>query len=348
MLNTISLFSGAGVAELLSHRDINVLLANEINKKRAELYSFFYPETKMINGDILDSNIQNKIKSLQSDIDLIIATPPCQGVSSLGKNKVQQTFLKDKRNFLIFGIFSIIKFYKPKYCLIENTERFSKMLFPHKGRLSPLIDILINEFGEDYDVDFKLMNCQDYGVPQSRPRTIFRLYKKGTTWDLPAKKNLITLRDCISNLPSLIPGESSDIKWHNAIMHKKEVIECLIHTPEGKSALTNQVHYPKNKDGNKVKGFHNTYKRISWDKPCPTRTTYCGSVSSHNTVHPGRKLKDGTYSDPRVLTLLETFIVSSIPKNIKFPVGATESFIREIIGEAVPPLFIKEVLKGIL
>ena len=119
------------------------------------------------------------------------------------------------------------------------------------------------------------------------------------------------------------------------------------HTETGKSAMANEIYYPKKEDGTRIKGFHNTFKRMQWDQPCPARTTYCGSVSSHNNVHPGHKNEDGTFSDPRVLTLLETFIVSSIPEDIDFPKGSTDAFIRTVIGEAIPPRLMERVLSKI-
>ena len=70
-------------------------------------------------------------------------------------------------------------------------------------------------------------------------------------------------------------------------------------------------------------------------------------MSSHNNVHPGRLKKDGTYSDARVLTLLETFIVHSIPKDIDFPQDATDTFIRTMIGESVPPLLLYKIISEI-
>ena len=60
-----------------------------------------------------------------------------------------------------------------------------------------------------------------------------------------------------------------------------------------------------------------------------------------------KKLKNGTYSDARVLTLLETFIVSSIPQNINLPEWASDAFIRKMIGEAIPPLMCKKILETI-
>lgn len=119
------------------------------------------------------------------------------------------------------------------------------------------------------------------------------------------------------------------------------------HTAPGKSAIANPEYYPKKEDGSRIKGFHNTYKRMVWEQPCPARTTYSGSMSSHNNVHPGKLLPDGTYSDARVLTLLETFIVSSIPEDITFPEGSTDTFIRTVIGEAIPPRLMMRILEGL-
>ena len=122
---------------------------------------------------------------------------------------------------------------------------------------------------------------------------------------------------------------------------------ALKHTPSGKSAIANEVYYPKKDDGTRIKGFHNTFKRMVWNQPCPARTTYSGSLSSHNNVHPGHLLSDGTYSDARVLTLLETFIVSSLPEDITFPPNTSENFIRTIIGEAIPPRLLQRIINQI-
>ena len=64
----------------------------------------------------------------------------------------------------------------------------------------------------------------------------------------------------------------------------------------------------------------------------------CSSTCKNNELHPGRKLEDGTYSDARVLTLRELFIVSSLPEEWEFPDWATDAFLRQVIGEAIPPM----------
>jgi DNA (cytosine-5)-methyltransferase 1 len=71
------------------------------------------------------------------------------------------------------------------------------------------------------------------------------------------------------------------------------------------------------------------------------------AISSQRNVHPGRLLKDGTYSDARVLTPLELFILTSLPKDWGIPDDTPEILIRQVIGESIPPLMIKAIVGGI-
>jgi ATP-dependent DNA helicase RecG len=57
---------------------------------------------------------------------------------------------------------------------------------------------------------------------------------------------------------------------------------------------------------------------------------------------------DLIYSDPRVLTIYELMIAMSLPINWKLPESLSENFIRSIIGEGIPPLFIKKLVSQIL
>jgi DNA (cytosine-5)-methyltransferase 1 len=174
------------------------------------------------------------------------------------------------------------------------------MFFPYKNGFSTLEDILRDKYASKYIVEAKVLNAKDYGVPQSRPRAIIKLYKKGLLWGWPEVQKEITLQEAIGDLPSLEAGETSNIKYHNAKKHNAREIECMKHTAEGCSAMTNEVYYPKKADGTRIKGFHNTYKRMKWNAPAPARTMNNGNIGSHNNVHPGRRLLDGTYSDARV------------------------------------------------
>lgn len=348
-INAVSLFSSAGIGELRLPSTINVVIANELLEQRAACYSFFYPKTKMLQGDITCETIKSEIISVanKNNCKLLIATPPCQGLSTLGKNKGQIQYEKDNRNFLILEALKVIDSCNFDYVLIENVPKFIEMYFSFEEKYLKLKDILSIKYSDKYMIDIRVLNAKDYGVPQSRPRAIIKMWKKALKWDWPKTEPEITLREAIGNLPSLEPGEDSGIPWHFAKPQNERAVLAMRHTAPGKSAITNEVYYPKKEDGSRIKGFHNTFKRMVWDQPCPARTTYCGSISSHNNVHPGHLLPDGTYSDPRVLTLLETFIVSSIPQTIKFPKNSSDTFIRTIIGEAIPPLLMKKIIEKI-
>ena len=54
------------------------------------------------------------------------------------------------------------------------------------------------------------------------------------------------------------------------------------------------------------------------------------------------------YSDPRVLTLYEIFILFSLPKKWNVPTWASENFIRTVIGEGIPPLMVKKIFKKLI
>lgn len=349
-MKAISLFSSAGIGELLLPKDkIDFVLANELLEKRARCYQFWYPNTKMLNGDITNPQIKDEIIATanKSKTDLLIATPPCQGLSTLGKNKVQEDYINDRRNFLVLEVLDIIDSCDFDYILIENVPKFIEMYFPFDGGYFQLEQILKKKYSEKYEIEVKVLNAKDYGIAQSRPRAITKLYKKGLKWGWPKEQPEITLQQAIGHLPSLEAGEDSGIKWHKAKPEIDRLVLAMKHTPQGKSAIQNTVYYPKKADGTRIRGFHNTFKRMVWDQPCPARTTYSGSLSSHNNVHPGHLLPDGTYSDARVLTLLETFIVSSIPEDINFPSDATDNFIRTIIGEAIPPKLLQLIINKI-
>ena len=340
------MFSSAGIAETyFRDNGINIVVASELIEKRCELHSWFYKECEMICGDITQQEVFDSVRNMAIDKNcrFLLATPPCQGMSTLGK----KDYDKDKRNYLIFYVFDMIDSCDFDYILIENVPKFLSMYFPYEGEIKSLIDIVNHKYDDKYNIESFILNAKDFGVPQSRPRCFIKIWKKGLTWINPEPREEITLREAIGHLPSLNPGEKSGIKWHCAKNHNVREIEAMKHTPEGKSAFLNEVYFPKKRNGEKMKGFHNTFARMRWDEPCPARAMQSGNIGGHNNVHPGRLMPDGTYSDPRVLTLRELFIVSSLPSDLDLPEWCTDSFIRQIIGEAIPPRFSESIIRGI-
>ena len=339
----ISMFSSAGIAETyLANINIDIVLANELLKERAEYYSHFYPSVDMVVGDIMEDAVFNTYleKAKSTNPKFLLATPPCQGMSSLGK----KDYVADERNYLIFAVLKVIDELDLDVITIENVPKFLKLYFPYEGEWMGIVEILKKKYAAKYIIDPIVVNAKDFGVPQSRPRAIIKMYKPSYQWELPEKEKEITLREAIGYLPSLESEEKSDIKYHYALKHSNMHIEVMSHTPEGQSAFKNPIYYPKKADGTMVSGFHNTYNRMHWDLPCAAVTTNSGMISGHNNVHPGRLKPDGTYSDARALTLLELLIVSSLPKDWNLPDNYKESLVRTLIGEAIPPMLLYKVL----
>jgi DNA (cytosine-5)-methyltransferase 1 len=349
-MKAISLFSGAGIGESrLSEIGVEVLVANELVDNRARLYGLLDSKSKMIPGDITDKNIFDSILSLvPSKLDLLIATPPCQGVSVAGKNRLAKQQMEDERNYLLFPILKFIKETNPRYILIENVPQYLKLLLPHKGKLRTVEEILNLEFSSEYHIESQIINCSDLGVPQSRKRAFIKLFKKGKQWEWPKRvQSPKLLEEVIGHLPSLESGEVSGIPWHFARNHSSEHIRWMQNTPTGHSAFENPVHFPKGKDGKPIKAYSTTYRRMSWDKPAPAITMRNDAISSQMNVHPGRKKSNGKYSDARVLTPLELLIVNSM--NIKQweKIVAEEVLVRRVLGEGVPPLALNKIIQSL-
>lgn len=340
----LSLFSGGGIGETYFYESgIDIVVANELIENRSKFYSHMHRNGNMINGDITDTNIFNKIIELskKENVKFLVATPPCQGMSTLGK----KDYDRDERNYLIYYVMKAIDSLDLDYIMIENVPKFLDLYFPHNGELLKIEEILKLHYSDKYDIESKILNAMNYNVPQSRPRAIIKMNKKSKKWSWPKESDkIITLEEAIGYLPTLESGQKSDIKWHAAKTHNEMHIEVMKNTPEGKSAMQNEVYYPKKPDGTKVKGFHNTYKRMKWNEPAPARAMNNGSISGHNNVHPGRKQEDGTWSDARVLTILELLIVSSLPKDWDIPDWASENLVRQIIGESVPPKLSQSII----
>jgi len=342
----LSLFSGAGIGETyLKDIGINIIVANELIEKRASLYRALNPTCNMICGDITDDVVFEEIISSAVDIDFLIASPPCQGMSVAGKNRHQDTMSEDNRNYLVTYVLKTIKVIKPKFVLIENVPMLLKFQMPHNDKLSSVVEVIEDMFGDTYIVEGRIVDAADYGVPQTRLRAIIKMYPKDTAWPWPtAIKNKVSVMEVIGNLPSLEAGETSPIKWHFARKHDPRHILWMKHTPTGTSAFSNKIYYPQKPDGTRVKGYESSYRRIKWYEPAPTITIRNDAISSQRNVHPGRLLEDGFYSDARVLTPYELMLLMSLPADWNLPDDTPEILVRQVIGESIPPLMIKRIV----
>ena len=373
-LRALSLFASAGVAETYFQKHgIIVKVASELLHERAALYQHLYPDTTMIEGDITDpavfSSVMNAAKREQCNF--IIATPPCQGMSTAGLQKKD-----DPRNRLIIQVVDAILTLKPRFVIIENVPAILQTKIEIDGKWTFIDEYLHMELDESYSFNKdKIVNAMYYGVAQSRERCVYLLTSKeySWTWEFPAPSdNITTMRDVIGDLPSLDP-EVTDItedellqlfpeyykkkaagekisKWHYPPKHKYRHVIAMIHTPEGCSAWNNKKFYPTLADGTKGKGYPNTYKRQWWDKPAYTVTRYTSRIGSQENGHPGRAIIDSPdeetriWSDPRVLSIFELMRVSSLPDDWNLPDGVSSNVVREILGEGIPPRLLEHAV----
>ncbi len=342
MINGISLFANIGIGETyLKEKGINICVSNELIEKRCDFYSHLYPESKMVCGDITDPEIFNQLVELykENKCDFLMSTPPCQGMSVAGKMDKN-----DPRNSLIIYTVKFIKKTKPSNIIIENVPQMLKFSILVDDEEVKILDYIHRELEPlGYFINANVLDCADYGTPQTRKRAIV-LISNIKKWELPKKMKKITVREAIGDLPALESGEKSDIPNHFAKKHADRHVLWMKHTPTGETAFNNEVYYPQ-KDGRRIKGYNTTYKRIEWDKPAPTITMCNGSISSQNNVHPGRKREDGTYSDARVLSILEILRLSGLPDDWNIPDWATENFVRQVIGEGFPPKFSAKLIE---
>lgn len=163
----ISLFSGAGGMDLgFINAGFEIVWANDFFKEAVESYKKNV-DTRIVYGDItkIDSS------EMPDDIDLVIGGFPCQGFSIANTKRS----MKDERNFLYKEMLRVINDKKPKFFVAENVKGILSM---KKGKVFEMIKKDFKKLG--YDVDAKLLNAAEYGVPQARERVVIIGNRIGT------------------------------------------------------------------------------------------------------------------------------------------------------------------------
>jgi DNA (cytosine-5)-methyltransferase 1 len=189
-MKIISLFTGAGGLDLGFERaGFKVVWANEFDPAIWETFEHNFP------GVILDRRSITDVQSSEiPDAVGIIGGPPCQSWSEAGAGRG----IEDRRGQLFFEYIRILKDKQPLFFLAENV---SGILHPKHDKA--FTDIIKQFKSLGYNVNFELLNANDYGVPQDRNRVIIIGFHKktGKTFEFPekiAKKPI--LKDAIWDL----------------------------------------------------------------------------------------------------------------------------------------------------
>lgn len=344
----LDLFCGAGGMSYGMHLSskFKTIVALDINEKLAITFKKNMPETDVIIGDIRDKHIKQRIVSLSKEkgINMIVGGPPCQGYSLKGK----KMGLEDSRNFLFVEYLDLVEKLQPKVFIIENVKA---LLSTSKGWFKDQIISSITNLG--YHVDVGILKATDFGVPQTRERTIFICCKeKKILLPSPIVKYPVTVREAIEDLAYLETNEgafeqdyctfptseyqkkmrknSKKLYNHKASNHAKIAVDKLKMIPPEKG----KEYLPKELLGKQK--FNSTWGRLTWDEPSPTIDTRFDASSNGKNNHPflNRSIT------PREAARLQSFDDSYIFYGSKVS-------IRTQIGNAVPPLMAKAIADAI-
>ncbi len=128
---------------------------SEINKYASQIYAKHYPDH--INfGDITKIDAD-----ALPDFDLLVGGFPCQAFSIAGKRRG----FEDTRGTLFFDLARILRAKRPRYFVFENVKG---LLSHDSGSTYKTIIATLSELG--YDVEWKVLNSKNHGVPQNRER----------------------------------------------------------------------------------------------------------------------------------------------------------------------------------
>lgn len=384
----IDLFAGCGgLTEGFYRVGYKALLHLEINKAACETLKtrmryYGYSQEDIENAVMCDDItreglIEDMDQRVSEEVDIIIGGPPCQAFSSVGRAQDPNSMSEDPRNYLFENYLEVLNHYKPKMFIFENVKG---LLTAHPKGVN-IFDLIVRDMSKTYkvvsDKETILLNAVNYGVPQNRERVILcgirndiniepeEFYEKLIpTHSIVAKDGLkpaVTVREAISDLPKLFPGEGMEVinfnetkfndyllrirskdfgklYQHVARKHNKNDRERYrILSEHGNWQLKDLAEVRPDLVNHDPKHFGNRYTVQEWDKP--GRTVVAHLYKDGNLfIHP-----DSTQE--RTFTVREAARIQSFPDDFFFEGSRTEQFKQ--VGNAVPPLLGKAIGQSI-
>ena len=159
-------FCGAGGLDMGFHNaGFRTVIANEYDKKIYPTFRANFPDTNLLDDDI--RNIEEDV--FPKEIVGIIGGPPCQSWSEAGSLKG----IEDARGQLFYEYIRILKATQPLFFVAENV---SGMLASRHAEAVKGFMKLFDEAG--YDVNLKMLNANDFDVPEDRDRVFYIGFRK--------------------------------------------------------------------------------------------------------------------------------------------------------------------------
>lgn len=332
--SVIDLFSGAGGLHIGFERagfDIKLCVDNDDLVNRTHKRNF--PDIPFIKDDIRNVSADDIREYLDDGVvDVVIGGPPCQGFSTIGKRVSSNPTVRakhDPRNELVLIYANLIKQLRPKFIVMENVKGILTM---KNGAYLTNVLTQLREAG--YNVDYKLINMADYGVPQIRERVVIIGNRLGLPVEfLPIDHSdnpddeLPMWNSCWDVLCDLVPlGDMPDFN-HVALKHTEKIIARYKLIPEGGRLPEDSLPpdlYRKN--------FGNTYKRLDRNRPALTMVPGNDAFPIHPSLH-------------RSLTVREAARIQTFPDEIIFEGNRRQQ--GHQVGNAVPPVFSEKLAQFI-
>ncbi len=324
----VSLFSGAGGSMLgQSMAGFRHVLAVEQGEHAVACLRANFPDTPLFHGDIrhLDAKRALELADVPPEgIDLLDASPPCQGFSIGGRRLPAP--LDDPRNHLPWEVPRFVRTFRPRAFVVENVPGMAQ------GRMRPHFMNLLQALSHlGYQVRAWSLNSVHFLVPQNRSRSIIMGIREDLDiepsppdpqgWPMP-------LSMAIADLPREPLPEFGHV-W-------------MDESPEGRDTRTWRLAAATPQGGN----YAGYQFRLRWDLPAPTLTT--SAIQGRDRPPYLRRVHcHPLYT--RTLSPREYARLASFPDRFSFPGPWFAGLSR--VGEAVPPLFMYAIaahLRGLI
>ena len=257
-----------------------------------------------------------------SEIRILAGCAPCQPFSTYSQSRKS----KDGRWSLLQHFQRLVEETKPEIVTMENVPGLATQ------KVWAAFISALKRLG--YNVSWREVNCQDYGVPQSRRRLVLLGSLLGSIELIKPKSiEVKTVQQAIGGLPAIAAGASCPIdNLHtSASLSDKNLERIRASNPGGTWRdwpfdLRAECH-------TKITGktYPSVYGRMEWTKPAPTMTTQCYGFGNGRFGHPDQD---------RAISLREAAILQSFPIDYSFVNNESKIAFQNIgtlIGNAVPP-----------
>ncbi|MGO6844814.1 DNA cytosine methyltransferase [Rhizobium ruizarguesonis] len=356
----VDLFCGAGgLSEGFRQAGFEVLAGSDFDDVAGKTFAATHPEATFVGGRIQELSVKHllAVTGLKpGELDVLVGGPPCQGYSVYNHNRG----VDDPRAGLFREYLRIVKGLRPKWLVMENVSGLTSIA---DGGIIREIQAGMHELG--YEVDFKILKAEEYGVPQERRRIFFIANRIGAPIRFPLPthgkdlKPLTTIWDAISDLPKVengrgeegqkyaaapanayqseLRGNRKTVSNHSAPKLSAVNIERMKHIPSGGS--WRDIPFDLLPEGMKKAKRSDHTKRYGR----PRKSDLACTILTKCDVHWGAYIHP---EQDRALTVREAARLQSFPDGFVFLGSRTEQYVQ--VGNAVPPLLGRAVADALI